>query len=251
MVEHGPYYHAKPDRVATRNFVRGDTASARPTRNYTRDEETGTLAPSYAGYKWDGPTCLCHRHESAKSSCQHRQYGKPSHQPCSNSVRHHLAQANSRDQDIEDLFREDEQATLALAAEAQASLLRTTSGSSAAPSLPAHVDHPPFPKPLSRIRNTSGEGSPDQPYPRSLTYTSPYSVSRPETADSSAPAYFDVFSDIQDTCGPGFPSFFFTKFDEQNPLPGFGGEDHAMSGVEFQAQRVPSVVSMLGAEAQQ
>jgi len=149
------------------------------------------------------------------------------------------------------LFREDEQATLALAAEAHASLQRTTSGSSAAPSQPAHVDHPLFPKPLSRIRNTSGERSPDQLYPRSPTYTSPYAVSRPETAESSAPAYFDAFSDLPDTCGPGFPSFFFMNFDEQNPLPGFGGEDHAMGGVECQAQRVPSVVSMLGMEAQQ
>ncbi|KAH3987462.1 hypothetical protein HBH64_017910 [Parastagonospora nodorum] len=161
------------------------------------------------------------------------------------------ALVNTVNMDIEDLFREDEQATLASAAEAQASLLRNTSGSSAAPRQPAHVDNRPFPKPLSRIRYSSGEGSPDQLYPRSPTYTSPYSVSRPETADSSAPVYFDVFSDLQDTCGPDIPSFFFTNFDEQNPLPGFGGEDHAMSGVEFQAQRVPSVVSMLGVEAQQ
>ncbi|KAF1913756.1 fungal-specific transcription factor domain-containing protein [Ampelomyces quisqualis] len=54
-----------------------------------------------------------------------------------------------------------------------------------------------------------------------------YSQSRQET-DSSYGAYHDSWSASE----ASLPGLFFTKFDEQNPLPGFGSKDHDMLASE-------------------
>jgi hypothetical protein len=66
-------------------------------------------------------------------------------------------------------------------------------------------------------------------------------------------AYLDLFSDLWDTSASDFPGMFFTKFDEQNPLPGFGGNDsdHIMGGTENERQKLPRIAMMASSGSQQ
>jgi hypothetical protein len=122
----------------------------------------------------------------------------------------------------------------------------TTSPTSTVPGYPMQFDQPQGRRPSILSQLAGGEGSQDQGRTRSPSYQSLNSASRSERTNDSANAFVEFFADLQGMSRSAFPSFFFTKYDEQNPLPGFGGEDHAMSGIEFQTPRttMPSVANM-------
>jgi hypothetical protein len=46
-----------------------------------------------------------------------------------------------------------------------------------------------------------------------------------EMGENTDHAYLDLFPELWGTSASEFPGMFFTKFDEHNPLPGFGGND--------------------------
>lgn len=54
----------------------------------------------------------------------------------------------------------------------------------------------------------------------------------PAQAGPSAGAYMEYFNDPPNTSASAFPGLFYTNFDEQNPLPGFGVDDLMREYVE-------------------
>ncbi|KAL5119482.1 hypothetical protein ACEQ8H_002547 [Pleosporales sp. CAS-2024a] len=75
----------------------------------------------------------------------------------------------------------------------------------------------------------------------------PHSIgAQDDVVGNVAPKYVDVLSGMGDASASAFPVSFLTRFDEQNPLPGFGAEEHSTRGMEDHVQMRAGIPSLHG-----